>query len=110
MAGRRCPLATNYQRGRAFEYRVRDYYLKQLDACYVMRAAQSKGIADLAAFFRDGSVDLIQCKRGKAKMSVEDIELLTSLARESQQTAVMALPGPGGRGVELTYLTEEGRI
>jgi hypothetical protein len=41
---------TNYQRGRAFEYRARDKALK-LGAVYVMRAASSKGAADLIAVF-----------------------------------------------------------
>lgn len=43
-------MPTNYQRGRAFEYRARDALLKR-GAAFVIRAAQSKGAADLAAFF-----------------------------------------------------------
>lgn len=43
-------MATNYQRGRAFEYRTRDRLYKD-GAVYVMRAAQSKGLADLLALF-----------------------------------------------------------
>jgi hypothetical protein len=43
-------VATNYQRGRAFEYRTRDKLLKK-GAVYVMRAAQSKGKVDLLALW-----------------------------------------------------------
>lgn len=39
-------MATNYERGRAFEYRTRKR-LTEMGAEYIMRAASSKGAADL---------------------------------------------------------------
>jgi hypothetical protein len=105
-------LATNYERGRAFEYRVRDYLMNKLDACYVMRAAGSHTIADLCAFFigtdaydaefKDAYVHpnvwLVQCKRD-GRLSAEERELLHSLAKETGAVAMLAKAGPGGRGV-----------
>lgn len=41
---------TNYQRGREFEYRTRKR-LKEMGAVYIMRAASSKGAADLIALW-----------------------------------------------------------
>ena len=37
----------NYKRGREFEYKTRDHLINEMGAVYVMRAAQSKGAADL---------------------------------------------------------------
>lgn len=53
-------MATNYSRGRAFEYAVRDA-LK--DAGFVcIRSAGSKGSIDLIAG-RDGEILAVQCKK-----------------------------------------------
>src|SRR3990167_1974205 len=61
-------MATSYQRGRSFEYRVK----RDLESrgYLVIRAAQSKGIADLVAVkrkFRSNTavVLLVQCKLSK---------------------------------------------
>jgi Holliday junction resolvase len=50
---------SNYKRGRNFEYEVRDYY--RALGYYVVRSANSKGLADLVAL-KKGEVLLIQCK------------------------------------------------
>jgi hypothetical protein len=55
-------VASAYQRGRAFEYRVRD----RLRECgyFVVRSASSKGPCDLIAVRADGAPLLVQCKHG----------------------------------------------
>jgi len=102
---------SNYARGRAFEYRTRDKLLK-LGALYVMRAAQSKGKADLAVFWPvvnpiSGFPEphwLVQCKTGSARMSPADRASLIEVADAVGCLAVLAQPGPKGRGVEFTHL------
>jgi hypothetical protein len=102
-------VTTNYQRGRAFEYRTRDKLYK-MGAVYVMRAAQSKGAADLIALFPAHPVYewprvwLVQCKRGTGRISPAEREILKNLAREAGVVPVQALPGPKGRGVVFTDL------
>lgn len=106
-------MATNYQRGRAFEYRARNKLLA-MGAVYVMRAAQSKGAADLIALWpKDEFVYygiggrapwLVQCKRGTGRISPAEREILKNIAREAGAVPVQALPGPNGRGVVFTDL------
>lgn len=114
-------VATNYQRGRAFEYRARDALTKR-GAAYVMRAAQSKGKVDLLALFqpdyvqeldwsghpvRDWAVPsiwLVQCKTGSARMSPADRHDLITLAQQTGGVPVLAEPGPKNRGVVFTNL------
>jgi len=96
-------LATNYERGRAFEYRVRDHFMKVQNACFVMRAAGSHTIADLIVlwpyhYVLGSQVGLVQCKRD-GRLSAEERELLISLAKETDSVAILAKAGPGGRGV-----------
>jgi len=101
-------MATNYQRGRAFEYRTRDALVKEFGAAYVMRAAQSKGVFDLAAFFgwvNPGTVNetepqvwLVQCKRD-GRLSAAERERCIELAQECGVPAYLAKAGPKGRGV-----------
>lgn len=102
---------TNYQRGRTFEYRVRDDLYHKHDAVYVMRAAQSKGLADLIALFpRDTNahnVWLVQCKTGTAKMPLAERFALADMARECGAIAMLAQPGPRNRGVTYTHLYNE---
>lgn len=113
-------MATNYQRGRAFEYRARDRLYKE-GAVFVMRAAQSKGKADLIALWPStaniwlggertplpGQVQLVQCKTGSARMSKADKRELLELAQRAGAKAVLAEPGPKGRGVVFTTIKEE---
>lgn len=107
---------TNYQRGRDFEYRTRNYLLRKQGAAYVMRAAQSKGVFDLIALFgveNPGTVVetvphvmLIQCKRDGRLAHHEKMECL-KVARACGQAAYLAKAGPNGRGVIFERLTEE---
>lgn len=106
-------MATNYQRGRAFEYRTRNALLRR-GAVYVMRAAQSKGLADLAVFWPTGPpLDvppvyirpwLVQCKTGSARMKVHEINALQDAANACGAVPVLAEPGPKNRGVKFTNL------
>lgn len=95
-------MATNYQRGRAFEYRTRKR-LGEMGAAYIMRAASSKGAADLIALFpRDDSlwqgvgpkpipvnVWLVQCKM-TGRLPKSEREELMRLAAETGARAVLA--------------------
>lgn len=106
-------MATNYSRGRAFEYRVRDR-LKKDGAAYVMRAAQSKGIVDLLALWPDNDPLnyprpwLVQVKysiTGKSgRISPADAAELADIAIETGGIPVLATQGPKGRGVVFTNL------
>jgi len=107
-------MATNYERGRAFEYRVRDA-LKLNGAVAVVRSAGSKTKIDLVALFPildspsyegDMEVWIVQCKRDGNLPADEREELL----RIQQLTGVMAYHAhtkPGGKGVEFTRIEEE---
>ena len=105
-------MATNYQKGRAFEYRTRNRLLKD-GAVYVMRAAQSKGKADLIALWpahhggKTGYsvVWLVQCKTGSARMSKAEKQEFYELAWNTGASPMLAEPGPNNRGVVFTRLT-----
>lgn len=109
-------MATNYERGRAFEYRVRDKLLKELGAVSVTRSAGSKTKIDLIALFpalesytvwpATGDVWLIQCKRD-GKLPAAEREALLDIVERTGHSAYHAHTGPGGRGVELTPITME---
>ncbi len=104
-------MATNYQRGRAFEYRTRDALLKR-GAVYVMRAAQSKGKVDLLALYPDlgemiPHVWLVQCKRD-GRLPVAEAAELIRIAAESGTLPILAKAGKNGRGVEFINLLHEG--
>jgi len=53
---------TPYQRGRAFEYQVRDHLRRA--GYFVVRSASSKGPCDLVAVSSDSAPLLVQCKHG----------------------------------------------
>lgn len=113
-------MAINYQRGRQFEYRARDKALK-LGASYVMRAASSKGAADLIVLWPapfpeltvatgnplgltvPGATWLVQCKRD-GKLPKAEREELLRLAGETGATPVLARVPKSGRGVEFINL------
>jgi hypothetical protein len=119
---------TNYQRGRAFEYRTRDK-LKKMGAAYVMRAAQSKGAVDLLALwpghpcFRSTAEAhqveqticpadpwLVQCKysiNGGGTISPAERQALRDLAQEIGAVPVVATPGKNGRGVKFVNLNTQ---
>jgi hypothetical protein len=116
---------TQYQRGADFERKTRDHLIHDLGASYVVRAAGSRGIADLVAFFpAEGAVVnsrtftsddnaeehyrmfsvalpivwLVQCKRD-GRISDEDRELLCSLTAATGTVPYLAWPRQEGRGV-----------
>jgi len=103
-------MASNYSRGRAFEYRTRDKLLK-MGAVYVMRAAQSKGAADLLALWSpdwwrtaEAPVWAIQCKRGTGRLAPTERDTLLDLAERTGAVPVLAKTGANGRGVVFTDL------
>lgn len=117
-------MATNYQRGRQFEYRARDKALKR-GAVYVMRAASSKGAADLIVLWppliavrlveKDSGFSyemnervpqawLVQCKRD-GKLPKTERETLLDIAGQTGATPVLARVPKAGRGVEFINLT-----
>lgn len=69
-----------------------------------MRAAQSKGAADLAAFWGWQRPWLVQCKTGTARMSKQAKHDFVQLALDTNTLAVLAEPGKNGRGVKFTDL------
>lgn len=105
-------MATNYERGRAFEYRVRDQ-LYAMGALIVVRAAGSKTKADLVAIFPalhsymewppEPEVWLVQCKRD-GNLPAAEREELTRIATEANVSAYHAHTGPNGRGVEFDII------
>ncbi len=110
-------MATNYERGRAFEYRTRKR-LTEMGARYIMRAASSKGAADLIAFFdkdilvteahsltasmpfmKTTSVPqawLVQCKMD-GKLPKGERETLQALAEVTAARAVLAYKNSKGK-------------
>ena len=68
---------TSYEKGRRFEYRVRDF-LKNKDY-FVLRSPRSKGPVDLVAI-RKGEILFIQCKSWGC-IDKEEKEQLISLAK-----------------------------
>jgi hypothetical protein len=106
---------TNYQRGRTREYATRDKLYK-LGAAYVMRAAQSKGKADLLALWPrlmrtieghllvDPPPWLVQCKTGTGSMSKKEKTELIDLAKLTGSRAILARTKKSGRGIELIDL------
>lgn len=110
---------TNYQAGADFERKVRDHLMHDLDACYVVRSAGSRGIVDLVAFFMGEDVHagerdmadeghfivspvirLVQVKR-TGKITDEDREILCSLAAETGCSPWLAWPVKVGRAVHV---------
>lgn len=79
-----------------------------------MRAAQSKGAADLAVFWPTGrffgSQWLVQCKTGTARMSKQEKRDFVQLALDTNTIAVLAQPRKGKRGIEFIDLFREKEI
>jgi Holliday junction resolvase len=80
-------VASNYQRGRGLEYRVRE----QLTTVgyLVVRASASKGIADLVAIAKDRTL-LVSCKLGKGGAPPAERRQLGWVAAERAVWAVLA--------------------
>lgn len=108
-------MATNYERGRAFEYRARDQ-LTLMGAVFVVRSAGSKTKIDLVAGFPalqsymewppEPDVWLVQCKRD-GKLPADEREALLRAAEATGCSPYLAQAGPNGRGVEFIPITEE---
>ena len=98
-------MATNYARGRAFEYRVRDYYKKK--GWYVVRSAGSKTITDLIAIGKDGTVHFIQCKKDR---KIPTRELIDLLEQSMTYKAVPVVAGQNGRKIKLVIPTITGNV
>ena len=92
-------MTTGYDLGRALEYRVKG--LLERDGYYVIRAAASKGLVDLAAM-KPGQVLLVQCKRSGALPPAE-WNALYDLAASLGAVPLMAVKGL--RGTQLHRLT-----
>lgn len=85
-------MTTNYRRGYDFEMRIKKEWERR--GCWVIRAAGSKGEADLVAFPRAGSSLLpwlIQCKWSKGGISGKERKALVDLARSIGAHAVVYL-------------------
>jgi Holliday junction resolvase len=96
---------TNYTAGRAFEYQVRDDL--EADGYQVIRAAGSKGAADLIAI-KPGQILLVQVKRLNGTIPPADRVKLTDLARMCDGLPLVAhKPVPRG-GIKYRLLTGTG--
>lgn len=117
----------NYNNGRAFEYRVRDYLYEQ-GAVQVIRAAGSHTKIDLTAFFpaMEGGVLLdpldswddnpavmpvkipcvwmVQCKRD-GRITKAEREEVRRIAHESGAQPYVFMTGPNGRGIDYKIIT-----
>jgi hypothetical protein len=108
-------VATNYERGRAFEYRARDK-LYEMGAVSVTRSAGSKTKIDLLVLWPAlesytvwppvGEVWMVQCKRD-GKLPAAEREALLDIAEQTGHSAYHAHTGPNGRGVEFAPITME---
>ena len=100
---------TNYQRGRAFEYRVRNELRGK--GYVVIRSASSKGAADLVAIrkdFQSGVISgqptqivthwilFVQCKLSAAAMPPAEWNALFKLAEQAEAVPVLAVAGGAG--------------
>jgi Holliday junction resolvase len=77
---------TNYERGRRFEYQVRDFFREH--GFLVIRAAQSKPI-DLVCL-KDGKSILVECKINRKAMRRQAREELVKMAESFHTIAVFA--------------------
>jgi hypothetical protein len=93
-------MATNYDRGRAHEYRTRDLLLA--DGYEVVRAAGSKGPADLMAF-KPGQTLAVNVKRDR--LSATEWDAFYRLCLRLGWVPLLALPGPRGTPVQLWRIT-----
>jgi len=77
---------TNYEKGRRFEYRVRDLFKEH--GFIVIRAAQSKPV-DLICL-KDGISVLVECKIKKSSLGKNGKEVLLNMAQVSKAIPVLA--------------------
>jgi len=77
---------TNYEKGRRFEYRVRDLFKKH--GFIVVRAAQSKPI-DLVCL-KNGNSILVECKTNKRSLGKNGKKELLNMAKTSGAKPILA--------------------
>ena len=77
---------TKYEKGRRFEYRVRDLFKEH--GFVVIRAAQSKPI-DLVCL-KNGTSILVECKIRKSSLGKNGKEMLLNMAQISKAIPVLA--------------------
>ena len=100
-------MATKYDRGRAFEYKVRDTYKD--NGYYVVRSAGSKGKVDLVALKAGHRTHLIQCKAGAiASRERKEAVELHALAEELGCIGVLASKSKAGKLV-LQYTADDAK-
>lgn len=102
-------MTTNYKRGRAFEYRVRDA-LYARGAVYVSRSAGSHTKVDLTAHWPMASLNgrprpawFVQCKRD-GRLPAPERAAIVDIAKQTGNEAILAAAGPKGRGIEFEFL------
>lgn len=93
-------MTSNYDRGRALEYRARDAL--RADGYLVVRAAGSKGPADLLAF-KPGQTLAVSCKL--AALPAQEWDDFYALCRDLGWTPLLAAPGPRGTPLLLWEIT-----
>ena len=96
---------SNYSNGSAFERRVAVDLERDGYAC--MRAAGSKGAADLIAL-KPGQVLLVQCKRTNGQLPPHERRALTELAARVAAIAVVAFQPVPRKPIEYRQLTGAG--
>lgn len=100
-------MVSQYNRGRSFEYRVKQLYEKH--GWFVIRSAGSKGIADLVAIAPDGmEIHFIQCKKN-GTISKQEKEILTATAYKYNALPILASRGKNGRGIALYLVSLNGK-
>lgn len=88
-------MTSHYARGKAREYRVRDWFAKHGWA-RVMQASSSKGVADLLMVHEDHGGALIQVGTAKSKrLGPADRDRLVTLCELSGLLPLLATSGPG---------------
>ena len=95
---------TNYSRGRNHEYAVRDAL--ETDGYWCVRAAGSKGKADLVAL-KPGEVVLVQVKASSPQVSPAEREALFGMASATCTVPVVAYK-PARRPITFRELTGVG--
>jgi len=79
-------MATNYEKGRRFEYYVKKKY--EDDGCFVVRAAGSKGPVDLIIIRPNGWIWFVQCKK-RFYISPKQKQELVACAKKFKAFAVL---------------------
>lgn len=98
-------MPSNYNKGRSFEYRVKKMY--EAAGWFVIRAAGSKGVADLVAIAPEGKeIHFIQCKK-HGRISRDELDKLIAKAYTYSAVPILAVQG-AGKGVVLHVVRIDG--